>query len=186
MTVPRIYGMIDSWVSPDCPPEVAEQFWRRVRAMEQDDDTVLFDRLDSSGIALPAPDDLDESRLTAKLWEIIGALAALGVYLHSTDHLSDRQLYSHLWSIALRQPVTIVPDDFAFAYHIDIIGSGSEEDTQLYLKHYADDLDRQSWAADFPDLAMPDAVPAPFSRDDRLPQPRNEPRQRCSNEPSRL
>ena len=73
--------------------------------MEQNGDTVLFDRLDASGVALRAPEDLDESQITAKLWEIIGALAALGVYLHSTDHLSDRQLYCYLWGTALRDPV---------------------------------------------------------------------------------
>ena len=33
----------------------------------------------------------------------------------------------------------VMPDNPDFAYHIDIIGSGSEEDMSLYLRYYADD-----------------------------------------------
>ena len=44
------------------------------------------------GIALPAPEELTDAQLSAKLWEVIEALAFLGAYLEHTDHLSDREL----------------------------------------------------------------------------------------------
>jgi len=41
-------------------------------------------------VALPPPDELSDSELSVKLWEVINMLALLGTFLHSTDHLSDR------------------------------------------------------------------------------------------------
>lgn len=170
-----IDGVVAAWVSPDCPAQVAEQFWRQVQAFEQEGDTVLFERLEASGMTLPAADQLDDAQLGAKLWEVIGALATLGVYLHSTDHLSDRQLYAYLWTDALRTPATILPDDFTFAYHIDVIGSGSDEDLALFLQYYADDDARDLWADQLSDVPVPNRQPPPFQRDHRLPRPRNQP-----------
>ena len=107
--------MIGSWVSPACPPDIAQQFWDYVQAIEREHDTLPFDLLVASGVALPFPDDLDDARLTDKLWEVVVALSAVGVYLHSTDRLSDRDLYAYLyaylWKEALRQPATIPPDN---------------------------------------------------------------------------
>ena len=78
---------------------------------------------------------MNVAQLKDTLWEVIHALAGLGTYLHSTDHLSDRELYTHLWSESLREPTVIMPENPDFAYHIDLVGSGSDEDTFLYLKH---------------------------------------------------
>ena len=170
--------MIGSWVSPACPPDIAQQFWDYVQAIEREHDTLPFDLLVASGVALPFPDDLDNARLTDKLWEVVVALSAVGVYLHSTDRLSDRDLYAYLyaylWKEALRQPATILPDNPSFAYHIDLISSGSEEDILLFLKYYADGDARRSWAVEWPDLILPNREPRPFDRDRRLPRPRNE------------
>ena len=102
---------IRSWVSPACPPDIAQQFWDYVEAIEREHDTRPFDLLVASGVALPFPDDLDDARLTDKLWTVVVALSAVGVYLHSTDRLSDRDLYAYLWKEALRQPATILPDN---------------------------------------------------------------------------
>ena len=44
-----------------------------------------------------------DEQLTARLWEVIHALARQAVYLHSTDHLSDRQLYKQLTEDALHE-----------------------------------------------------------------------------------
>lgn len=54
--------------------------------------TPLCDTLAEIGIALPPPEDLTDGQLSAKLWEVIEALAFLGAYLEHTDHLSDREL----------------------------------------------------------------------------------------------
>jgi hypothetical protein len=159
-----------TWVSDDCPPEVAAQFWQSVAAYEQAPLTTHFQQLEEAGVELPAPDALDERRLTAKLWEVLEALARLHIFLSQTDHLSDRELYTLLWRELLREPVKDLPLDESSAWHIDLTGSGSEEDTHLYLKYYADEETRRHWAADFPGGEMPERAALPFDRDRYLPQ----------------
>jgi len=94
-----------TWMSDDCPPEVAAQFWQSVAAYEQAPLTTHFQQLEESGVKLPSPEAMDDRRLTAKLWEVIEALARLRVFLSQTDHLSDRELYTLLWRELLREPV---------------------------------------------------------------------------------
>jgi len=159
-----------TWMSDDCPPEVAAQFWQSVVVYEQAPLTAHFQQLEEAKIELPDPEMMDDRRLTAKLWEVIEALARLRVFLSQTDHLSDRELYTHLWRDTLREPVKDIPLDESSAWHIDLTGSGSTEDTYLYLKYYADEGTRQRWAADFPDDEIPEHAEPPFDRDRYLPQ----------------
>jgi hypothetical protein len=161
--------------SKECPPEVSAQFWMSVAAYEQVPSTTHFQLLEESGIELPAPEYLDDRRLTAKLWEVIEALARLRVFLSQTDHLSDRELYTLLWRELLREPVKDMALDNSSAWHIDLRGSGSEEDIYLYLKYYADDATRQQWSTDFPDDKMPGHEEPPFNRDRHLPQANDSP-----------
>jgi len=162
-------GEMLSHVSDDCPPEIAEQFWEQVVAYEEAEPITLSDELVKAGHELPAPDELDDTLLTEKLWELINVLAARGTYLHSTDHLSDRELYTHLWDESLREP-TVMPAIPGFTYHIDIIGSGSEEDIEIYLRYYADEDSRRRWAERWPQDALPPREQPPYDRDARLPQ----------------
>jgi hypothetical protein len=155
----------------NCPPEIEEKFWEHVLAYEQAKPVSLFDMLVRNGLALPAPDEMDDTQLTAKLWEVINAMALLGTYLESTDHLSDRELYADLWIDLLREETVLMPDNPNFACHLDVIGSGSEEDVQIYLKYYADEEWRVQWARDWPDDPMPAHEDPPFDRDRRLPRP---------------
>jgi len=154
-----------------CSPEIEEEFWEQVVAFEQADQTPLFDLLTKAGVSLPPPDELDDSQLTAKLWEIIDRLFLFGVYLESTDHLSDRELYSNLWADALREPAIVLPDNPDYAYHLDLSGSGSEEGNLIYLKYYASEDDRRLWAEQWPEDILPDHEPLPYDRDRHLPQP---------------
>jgi hypothetical protein len=155
----------------DCPPDVAEGFWKHVVAYEEAPWTTDFQQLEKAGVSLPAPDTLDDQELTAKLWEVINKLAELRVFIEDTDHLSDRELYTKLWSDALREETKDLPPDPDSAYHIQMLGSGSEEDTQLYLKYYADEAWRAHWHEEFPDDPIPDAEDPPYDRDRLLPYP---------------
>jgi|SRR6185369_4822197 len=130
----------------------------------------LFVALPESGVALPSPDELDDAQLTEKLWQVINALSLFGTFLHSTDHLSDRELYALLWSDLLREPAVLLPENPSYSYHIDIIGSGSEEDNNLRLKYYADEMERQQWLEEWPEDGLPEHEDPPYDRDRRLPQ----------------
>jgi hypothetical protein len=75
-----------------------------------------------------------------------------------------------LWHDLLREAAKDLPLDDSSAWHIDLLSSGSAEDTYLYLKYYADDATRQQWSVDFPDDQMPEHEQSPFDRDRHLPQ----------------
>ena len=63
------------------------------------------------------------------------------------------------------------PNDLERVDRVDVLGSGSEEDTYLYLKYYADDDWRRFWLKDFPDDEIPDHEDPPYDRDRLLPKP---------------
>ncbi|MEP6635922.1 MAG: hypothetical protein ABJB97_04290, partial [Acidobacteriota bacterium] len=90
--------------------------------------------------------------------------------LLNTNHLADRKLYERLYNEALREEATLFPESPSFAFMIDLTGSGSDEDTQLFLKYYANDAYRERWSRDWPDDPMPKHEDAPFDRDARLPR----------------
>lgn len=163
-------GEMTEWESADAPPELVEQFWGNVLAFESAGETTHSKQLEDLGVALPPPDTLDDEQLSAKLWEVIHALASVSVFLSQTDHLSDRELYEHLWSDALREVTTDFPPDSGWRCHLDILGSGSDEDNELYLKYYADDESREHWQKDFPNETIPPHVDPPYDRDRTLPQ----------------
>ncbi|MGI8734239.1 MAG: hypothetical protein ACR2LM_13185 [Pyrinomonadaceae bacterium] len=154
----------------EIPGDLEEEFLRRVLEYERAQPITLLQLLANAGLTLPAPDDLDEADLTIKLWEIIERMSSLGAYLLNTNHLSDRQLYEYLFNEALREEATLFPENPSFGFMIDITGSGSEGDTQLFLKHYADDSYRERWARDWPEDHMPKREDPPYDRDARLPR----------------
>ena len=160
--------------SGDCSAEVHEQFQKNVEAFEQAKWSQPFQVLVESGISLPPPDELADAELNAKLWEIINALALMGDYLEHTDHLSDRELYILLWGDVLLEEMVIQSPTVTLVCHIDLIGSGSEEDNNIYLKYYADEDDRALWVKEFPDEPVPGRELLPFDRDRQLPKPDTE------------
>jgi len=164
-------GQMRTWTSPDCPSGIEEQFWKQIVAFENAPEVEPFDMLIRSGLALPSPQELDDESLAAKLWEVVRGLECLGVYLSSTDHLNDRELYTRLWTDILREPIALEPEDEDGAWHVDLIGSGSEEDIDVYLKYYADEDERRRWAQEWPDHVLPRVAQRPFDRDRHLPSP---------------
>jgi hypothetical protein len=164
-------GQMEMAIQDDCPAEMEESFWKHVVDYEEAPWTTHFQQLESAGVSLPPPDSLNDQELTAKLWEVIHSLALLRVFIEQTDHLSDRELYSHLWTDSLREDTKMLPQDADSAWHIQLLSSGSEEDNQLYLKYYADDDWRRHWRQDFPNDPIPAHQDPPYDRDRLLPKP---------------
>ena len=154
----------------DMPADMEEEFLRHVLEYETSEPISLFRLLENSGLELPSPNSVTDEGLTKKLRETIDRMASLGAYLLHTDHLSDRELYDYLYNDGLREEAVLFPENPSYAYMIDLTGSGSEEDNQVYLKFYADDEHRIQWALDWPDDIIPDHEDPPFDRDRHLPQ----------------
>jgi hypothetical protein len=162
-------GEMISSSSAACPPEIEEKFLEQVLAFEEAATASLFDQLVQAGVTLPPPDELSDSGLTSKLWEAIRGLAELGTFLHSTNHMSDRELYTRLWHDSLRVPEPVLPEALGYQTHIDFVSSGSEEDIQTYLRYYADEASRRAWREEWSDVEMPEHEEPPYDRDDHLP-----------------
>ncbi|MFZ0427736.1 MAG: hypothetical protein WAO20_06440, partial [Acidobacteriota bacterium] len=165
-------------VDCDGPPEAAsdeedeelEEYFRQLDRFTQVGGETCMDRLIQEGVEMPPPEGLTDEQVSAKLWEVVRVLERLQVYITSTDHLSDRELYTHLWSDALREDAMIcsVP---GFSWNIDVIGSGSEEDTETWLRYYASEQDRKRWARDWPGSPLPEHDDLPYDRDRFLSSP---------------
>jgi hypothetical protein len=152
------------------PADMEEEFLRHVLEYESAEPITIFRLLENAGLEIAPPDQLDDRTLTAKLQEIIQRMASLGVYLLHTNHLSDRGLYEYLFLDGLRDEAVLFPENPSYAYMIDLTGSGSDADNQIYLKHYADEEYRNQWAHDWPSEPMPPHEDPPFDRDSSLPQ----------------
>jgi hypothetical protein len=151
-------------------PALEEAFLEHVLEFETQVGVRPFEVLVRDGFDLPPPGRLGEKALTAKLWELIRALAERRLFLERTDHLSDRELYAWLWGEVLREEFM----GFGLPsgnWHVDVLGGCSEEDLILSMRYYADEEERARWAAEFPDFPMPPREKPPYDRDRRLPQP---------------
>lgn len=157
--------------APGVDDETYAQFLKSVEAFESAPLTTLSRLLIADGIELPPPDSFTENSVSDKLWEVIRGMARRRYFLDSTNHFSDLELYQKLWTDTLNEPgEDLTNHPFPGNWHIDLVGSGSEEHTELWLRHYADEADRAMWAADFPDDVIPEHVDPPHDRDRHLPQ----------------
>lgn len=154
----------------DLPADLEEEFLKHILEFETAEQITLMQWLENAGLEVPAPDELSDEQLGRKLWEVINRMASLGAYLHNTDHLSDRDLYVCLYHGALSEPTVLFPENPGFVYGIDLLGSGSDEDTELYMRYFAKEEYRRSFAKDFPDFQMPPREKPPFDRDRDLPK----------------
>lgn len=150
--------------------DMEEEFLKHILAFETADQTSLLQWLENAGQDVPPPGELDDAQLHAKLWEVINRMASLGAYLHNTNHLSDRELYAYLFEEGLREDAVLFPDNPGYFYGLDLLGSGSEEHMQLYMKYFADEAYRAEWKTEFPDLELPPHEDPPFDRDKDLPR----------------
>jgi len=152
------------------PADMEEEFLRHVLEYETAEPISLMKLIENSGMPVPAPDTLDDDALKIKLKELIERMSQLGAFLLHTNHLSDRALYDFLFREGLREEAVLFPENPSYAYMIDLTGSGSDDDNQIYLKHYADEEHRRCWAHDWPDDPLPEHEDPPFDRDRFLPQ----------------
>lgn len=126
--------------------------------------------LAQQGLELPSSSALSEEGVHETLWKLIEAMAKLGIYLSSTDHMSDRELYDYLRNDALREPALVLPGTVEYACHLDPISGGSAEDSDIFLRYYADAADRRLWLEQFPDSVLPASETPPHDRDRLLPR----------------
>ena len=159
----------------DVPPAVREQFWATVQQYNTAAWTSEFEQLRKQGIALPPPEQLDDAAVSEKLAEIARAMSERNVFIEHTDHLSDRALYETLYREALHEAKKDVPlvESGAFS-SIDLVGSGSDEDTDTFLRFYADDETRAHYEELYPQ-GLPPREPRPFDRDRHFPRPPDAP-----------
>lgn len=158
------------FIDEECPPALESEFYDYIQQYEEAPLASWIERLERIGYHPPAPAALSEEEISAELQTLIARLADLHVFVVQTNHLSDRELYTHLVLeslVELEKDLGVQED---LVYHMDILGGCSEEDIEIWLKYYASETDRQDWARDFGDQ-LPERAPPPFDRDRSLPKP---------------
>lgn len=86
------------WSSDNCPAEMRETHLEDVIAFESvGSGTSLFEGLEQHGIDLPRPEKLDRTQCTAKIEQILNALAALHIMLVGYERMSPEEFYRTLW-----------------------------------------------------------------------------------------
>jgi hypothetical protein len=154
----------------DTSPALEETFLARAVEFEKALCDTAFNRLKREGIKLIPPEELDDATLPTRLWEVLQAMAKLNLFVESTNHLSDRELYYWLWSEALREQT---PDmrQLQGNWHVSPIGACTDEDIAIFLKYYATEAERRRWEKDFPNDEIPTHCVLPNDRDRNLPRP---------------
>ena len=82
--------------------------------------TTNLDQLREIGVFPPEAEALGDADVPAALQLVEQGLAALGVYLVSTNHLSDRRLLSVLCTSILRETVRDVPPSDEMSEYVDL------------------------------------------------------------------
>jgi hypothetical protein len=165
-------GPVELGFGPECSDEMKEKFLSSVLAYERAEEMTVSEALTKSGVSVKPPEEISDEQLHKELWSLIGAMALIGVHLQYTDHLSDRRLYELLYREILHEPTVLMPDNLAFTTYVDLVSSGSKEETEAYLTYYADERARRKWAKAFPGDFIPPHKALPYDRDRLLPQPR--------------
>ena len=144
-----------------------DDYWEFVYDLKFAPLTTDYEILAEAGIEFAPSETLDDDEVTAKLWEIIEALAEMRVYITSTDHLSERELYKRLVDGVLREPRRDVVFEEGESYIYDLVSGGGEDDSFLFFRYYANDRDRLLWGDEAE--GMPARIEPPYDRDRFLP-----------------
>jgi len=112
-------------------------------------------------LRLPAPDSLGDQALLTVLYETIDRLYEQHIVLDFTDHLSDRELYCLIYRDIL--PTHEKKIDRQNNYlHWDC--ANTDGDPDVWLRYYASEEDRQSWAEETQGY-LPQIEDPPYQRD---------------------
>lgn len=122
-------------------------------------------------LRLRTPADVAPNQQAGCLWELIYALAAGRMFLHSTDHLSDQQLYQWLHDCWMRRPGSDPGGSQDRDCLVSPIEANSHDGNELWLRHYADEQERRFWSRAFPEDVVPERQTPPHDRDRWLPGP---------------
>jgi hypothetical protein len=95
-------------------------YWTIVHDFERAEWTTNLQQLEEIGVYPPTSGDVGDMELSLVLWELIDALAGLGIYLIHTDHLTDRELYERLTLHVLCERVRDLPPDASVHEYIDL------------------------------------------------------------------
>lgn len=86
------------------------------------------------GVEFPQPSEISDDEVREVLWCLIHCLAVLHVFVHSTDHLSDRRLYDRLYREVLKERLWLPSIDRPEAMHVDMVSG----DNESYLRFYSE------------------------------------------------
>ena len=157
-------------ISPDCPPEIEEAFFKQILAFEKSPYTTHFDMLKHDGFDFPEAEKLNDKQIAGKLSDLAVRLSKMHVFLSHTDHLSDREFYQWLRDDGLREEVPDMRGMPGGAWHLDVLGSYGEEQVNLYNKYYATEKQRRKHRKDYPDWPLPPHEDPKYDRDSKLPK----------------
>lgn len=178
----KLYGdtpLFDSLPEEFDTADCEEELLRQMLEYATTEPIAPFTLLQNAGVTISDPEQLHDTALTAKLSELIHQLASVGIYLHRTNHLSDRELYEYLYNDALRIEARLFPENPYYHYIINVAGldlnnvieSGETVDVRYYLTYYATKKERREFARAFPELSIPSRKKAPYDRDRFFPTP---------------
>jgi hypothetical protein len=148
------------YVGDEFGEEMRESFLRHALAFEDAPETTIRAELAAHGHDVPHD-----------LWELIGHLAELNIVVERTNHLDDAALRDFLLNL-LDQPVPVANDPGTIM-HVDLVGSGSDEDNALFFRYYASEEERELWTREFAEETLPPRELPPHDRDRFLPTSEN-------------
>ena len=150
------------------PLEAELAFLEQVVRYETAPESTWRKKLKETGYEMPPSEALTDEQVAFEVWQVIQRLSELHVYMHWTNHLSDRELYERLNEHRDEPRMDCVMGAGA-TYHFEMLVGGSEEDDQAYLRYYADDATRKQWQEDF-NVELPPREDPPYDRDQYLPE----------------
>ena len=117
-----------------------------------------YNELEKRGWVPPPVEDLTDADVTRELTNLIWGLADLGIYIDSIDHLDDRTAYTMLCEFC-DEPNMFFPGNKSTCCGWSPIGGCTDEDTEVYLRYYADEETRTRWAKDFGEIFPASELP---------------------------